>query len=155
LLVGALIVQDFQDKIIILPQKDILVKCQELFDPEAFVFTPQQVFIAIKKMSTANEDYCQELQFLFRTMQTTLCLPGVYDSDEGRLIRLSIAFSRVFSLLGAEQHCPGLLKNECNLVDIQDIGRGRWEIKIRFLGSQHVVPLKGSLLGLTEQIKFE
>lgn len=102
MLAGVLRVQEHQDAFIISPPNDILVKCQELFGSEASVFTPQQVIIVIQKMPTANHDYHNELHFLLRTMQTRLFSPGVRESDEGCIIRLAIAFSRVISFVGAE-----------------------------------------------------
>lgn len=155
MLVGVLKVQELQDTFVVSPPNDILVKCQELFDLETSIFTPQQVFIVIQKISTANDDYHEELHFLLRTMQTRLCSPGVYGSDEGCFIRLSIAFSRVISLRGTEQLCPGLLKSEGRLVDIQEIEPGMWEIEVLFLSSEYVVSVRGSLLELAQKIHYK
>jgi hypothetical protein len=99
----------------------ILVKCQELFDPDSSIFTPQQVFIVIQKTTTANEEYRKELRFLLLSTQTRPCSPGVYESNESCFIRLVIAFCRAISLHRAEQLCPGLLRNEGHLVDIREI----------------------------------
>lgn len=154
-LVGVLRVQEHQDTLVVSPPTNILVKCQELFNPETSIFTPQQVFIVIQKISTTNDDYRKELHFLLRTMLTRLCSPGVYESDEGCFIRLAIAFFREISLHGAEQVCPGLLRTEGNLVDIQEIEPGTWEIKVRFLSPEFVVPVQGSLLELTQKIHYK
>lgn len=105
----------------------------------------------IQKMSTTDDDYRRERHFLLRIMQTRLCSPGVYDTCEGRFIRLSIAFSRVVSLLGV-QLCSSILKNEGHLVNVRHVGPGMWEVKVRFLSPEYVVSVQGSLEELTQHV---
>lgn len=148
-------VQEHQGSFVVSPSDDILIECQGLFGSGISDFTPQEVFIGIQMLSKTNDHYRNERDFLQRIMQTRLCAPGVYHTDEGRFIRLSIAFSRVISLLGAQQLCPSISKNEGHLVDIRGVCPGIWEVKVRFLSPEYVVSVRGSLEDLTKHILYK
>lgn len=145
--------QQGQDKFVVYPQDQILVQCRALFGSERSEFAPEQVFIVIQKISTTVPDYQEELGFLLRIMQTRLCSSGVFDTDEGRFIRLAIAFSRNISLLGVQQsYSSG--KSEGRLVDLRSVVPGTWEIEVRFAGPESVVCVQGSMTELMQSIRY-
>lgn len=147
--------QKDQNKFVVYPQDHILVQCRALFGSERSGFAPEQVFIVIQKISTTTAADCrEELDFLLRIMQTRLCSSGVFDTDEGRFIRLAIAFSRNISLLGVHQpYSSG--KNGGRLVDLQSVIPGIWEIKVRFPGPESVVCVRGSVTELMQSICYQ
>lgn len=137
---------------LVYPAGDIFLQCQDTFKSERLEFTPQQVFIVIMKgMKGASEegDFDRELQFLLCAMQTRLCSPGVYKSDEGKLIRLAIAFDRKSLIsLGAEIKCGGYLKDFCY------IEPGIWQMKFFLSDSGLIVSRQGSLAELVKLISY-
>ncbi|KAF3394363.1 hypothetical protein F1880_005498 [Penicillium rolfsii] len=145
--------QEDQDKFVIYPQNKVLDQCQALFCRERSGFAPEQVFIAIHKISDTVAIRPDEHDFLLRIMQTRLCSFGVFDTDEGRFIRLAIAFSRNISLSGVQQP-DSSVKAGGRLVDLESVVPGIWEIKVRFPG-QEVVCVRGSVNELTQSILYE
>ncbi|KAJ5882829.1 uncharacterized protein N7473_011091 [Penicillium subrubescens] len=145
--------QEDQNKYVVYPQNHVLSQCQALFGSEKSGFAPEQVFIVIHKISTAIVIRSEELDFLLRIMQTRLCSFGVFDTDEGRFIRLAIAFSRNISLLGVQQPYSSV-KDGGRLVDLENVVPGTWEIKVRFPGPE-VVCVRGSVTELTQSIRYE
>ncbi|KAJ5110872.1 hypothetical protein N7532_001407 [Penicillium argentinense] len=150
--VGVLDMREHKDTYLVCPSNEILDQCQRLFGSGKSEFEPQQVFIVMKMMPRTDGDFSNELDFLLRIMQTRLCSDGIYDTDEGHLIRLAIAFSRRISL--QEVPLPHTVKNEGYLVDIQGVIPGIWEIKVRFPSPGYVTPVRGSVAKLIQHITY-
>jgi hypothetical protein len=131
------------------PAGDIFLQCQATFKSSLLEFTPQQVFIVMMKRES-KRDFDTELQFLLRAMQMRLCFPGVYNSDEGKLIRLAIAFDRKSSvnLAGAEVKCEGYLR------DFWYIMPGMWQMEFSPSDGELVVSRRGSLAELAKLILY-
>ncbi|KAJ5982103.1 hypothetical protein N7451_012203 [Penicillium sp. IBT 35674x] len=91
-----------------------------------------------------------ELQFLRRAMQMRLCLPGVYSSDEGKLIRLAIAFERkpLITLAATNVKCEGYVR------DLRYVLPGIWQMEFLLSGSESIVSSKGSLAELAKLISY-
>lgn len=135
------------------PPNEILVQCQSLFGLEESGYEPHQVFIAMKKMSSPNDGAFQdEFDFLLRIMQLRLCLPGVRDTEEGRFIRLAIAFSRRISVQKIK--LPATVKNEAFIVDLRSLFPGTCEMKIHFPNPGHVETVLGNTAKLIEHITY-
>ena len=96
--VGVLGIRECQGTYFIDPPDEILIECQSLFGSKQSGLKPAEVFIAIKSLPSIVGHFQNELNFLLHVMRARLCSPGVFDSEEGRLIRLAIAFSRRISL---------------------------------------------------------
>ncbi|KAJ5544079.1 hypothetical protein N7494_005358 [Penicillium frequentans] len=146
--VGVLSVVKNEKGYLVYPEGAIFLQCQDTFKSSRLEFTPQQVFIVMMKGGSKG-DFDTELQFLLRAMQTRLCSSGVYNSDEGKLIRLAIAFDRK-SLVshGAEIKCGGYLKDFCY------IEPGIWQMKFFLSDSGLIVSRQGSLAELVKLISY-
>jgi hypothetical protein len=149
--VGALGIQKHQHTCLISPTEEILRQCQSLFGPGKSEFEPHQVFIAIK-VTQPGSGFQKELDFLFRTMQTRLCLPGVRDTEEGRFIRLAFAFSRRISL--QEVQLPSTVENQGLIVGFRGVLSGTWEMKVHFPNPGHVETLLGNTAKLIQHVHY-
>ncbi|KAJ5642512.1 hypothetical protein N7490_006512 [Penicillium lividum] len=103
------------------------------------------------KVASEDSDFDEELQFLLRAMQMRLCFPGVYDSDEGKLIRLAIAFDRK-SLIAL----PGtvIVQSEGYLRDFCYVMPGIWQVKLLLSDIGLIVSERGSLAELVRMISY-
>ncbi|KAJ6016500.1 hypothetical protein N7540_011091 [Penicillium herquei] len=90
-----------------------------------------------------------ETHFLLRAMQTRLCASGVHDSDEGRLIRLAIAFVRrcIVTVPGAN------VSEEGKLTDLYPLHPGIWEVQL-MLANGRSSKIQGSLAELVDAIRY-
>ncbi|KAJ5559525.1 hypothetical protein N7513_001924 [Penicillium frequentans] len=144
---GVLSVVKHEKGCLVYPEGNIFLQCQDTFKSSRPEFTPQQVFLVIMKGASEKGDFDRELQFLLGAMQTRLRSPGVYNSDEGKLIRLASAFDRKSLIsLGAEVKCGGYLKDFCY------IEPGIWQMKFFLSDSGLIVSEKGSVAELVKLI---
>jgi hypothetical protein len=92
-------------------------------------------------------------------MQTRLCTAGVYDSDEGRLIRLAIAFSRVCLVAHPIEDCylttSNVLELEAKLCNVVPVMPGIWEVHFCLLHTSCTVSQQGSLAELAQTFCFK
>lgn len=149
---GVLSYRDDGDKYVIYPTSEILHECQRIFDTRKSGFEPQQVFI-VMKISRNKKSFSRERDFLLHIMRIRLCLTG-HHTDEGRFIRLAIAFHRKVCLHDVQ--LPPLVGNKGHVVEFRGTLPGVWEIKVCLSNSGHihVETMLGKAEKLLEHIKY-
>jgi hypothetical protein len=123
-----------------------------MFDTKRDDFAPQQVFIVIKKMTSNDDHFHEEIQFLLHAMRMRLCSPGIYETDEGRAIRLAIGFIRncLISISGTNMD-----NLEGRLQDFSPVVPGVWEITFTLKNQECIVSKRGSLAELVQIIRYK
>lgn len=143
----------------------LLLECQSLYNTRRSAFSAAEVYVTMMKFSSRYTFETAEGNWLRFIMRETVCKEGVYDSNEGSLIRIALALQRKVLVRVKDSRLydntrSDILEQEVTLEKFEPLlsqrltSTGLWRIDVSFPDFSYLVSKQGTLRQLSESFRF-